>query len=155
CVYLDVRHLGEERLRARFPNIYAECERSGLQMHRDWIPVVPAAHYMCGGVLVDATGKTDLPSLYAVGETSCTGLHGANRLASNLLLQALVFAHRVVEDVLRRGLLDRPLPCADAWSDAGTTDAYDTVVLDHDWDATRRLMWDYVGIVRSDDRLRI
>jgi L-aspartate oxidase len=124
-------------------------------MDRDPIPVVPAAHYMCGGVLVDLDGKTDLPGLYALGETACTGLHGANRLASNSLLEALVYAERVVEDALARGLLGGPPLVARPWSAEGTTDTYETVVLDHDWDATRRLMWDYVGIERSDERLEI
>jgi L-aspartate oxidase len=154
-VLLDVRHLGERFLRERFPNIYAECAAEGLAMERDLIPVVPAAHYMCGGVLVDRQGKTDLPGLYALGETSCTGLHGANRLASNSLLEALVYAERVVEDACARGLLAGPPPAAPPWSAAGTTSSYETVVLDHDWDVTRRLLWDYVGIVRSDDRLEV
>jgi L-aspartate oxidase len=154
-VLLDVRHLGERFLRDRFPNIYAECAAEGLRMERDLVPVVPAAHYMCGGVLVDASGKTDLPGLYALGETSCTGLHGANRLASNSLLEALVYPDRVLDDVRRRGLLDGPPPVAPPWSAAGTTAAYETVVLDHDWDVARRLLWDYVGIVRSDERLAI
>jgi len=152
---LDVRHLGERFLRERFPNIYAECAAAGLALERDLVPVVPAAHYMCGGVLVDGHGKTDLPGLYALGEASCTGLHGANRLASNSLLEALVYADRVVEDARSRGLLAGPPPVAPPWSAAGTTDTYETVVLDHDWDVTRRLLWDYVGIVRSDERLEI
>ena len=155
CMFLDARHLGAERLRERFPNIYAACAEIGVHMETDPVPVVPAAHYMCGGVLVDAFGKTDLPGLYALGETSCTGLHGANRLASNSLLEALVYAERVIDDVRARGLLDQMPPPARAWSDAGTTDAYETVLLDHDWDVTRRLMWDHVGIVRSDERLDI
>jgi L-aspartate oxidase len=155
CVFLDVRALGGDFLRRRFPNIYAACEAQGVRMETDLVPVVPAAHYMCGGVLVDAQGKTDLPGLYALGETSCTGLHGANRLASNSLLEALVYAQRVVDDFSRRRLLAGPEPAVTAWSSSGTTAAYETVVLDHDWDATRRLMWDYVGIVRSDERLEI
>jgi L-aspartate oxidase len=155
CVFLDVRPLGEEFLRRRFPSIYAACEALGLRMERDLVPVVPAAHYMCGGVLVDACGKTDLPGLYAVGETTCTGLHGANRLASNSLLEALVYPSRLVDDIVARGLLEGPEPDAAPWSSEGTTETYETVVLDHDWDAVRRLLWDYVGIVRSDARLEI
>jgi L-aspartate oxidase len=155
CVYLDGRHLREKFLRERFPNIYAACAAQGVRMEHDLVPVVPAAHYMCGGVLVDAHGKTDLPGLYALGETSCTGLHGANRLASNSLLEALVYAERVVQDVQDRGLLSGPSPAARPWSAEGTTATYETVVLDHDWDATRRVMWDYVGIVRTDERLEI
>ena len=155
CVFLDVRHLGVDFLRKRFPTIYEACLAQGVRMEHDPVPVVPAAHYMCGGVLVDLHGKTDLPGLYALGETACTGLHGANRLASNSLLEALVYADRVVADVLARGLLGGPPPAARPWSAEGTTDTYETVVLDHDWDATRRLMWDYVGIERSDERLEI
>jgi L-aspartate oxidase len=153
CVYLDARPLGAEFLQHRFPNIYAACAALGVRMERDPVPVVPAAHYMCGGVLVDHNGKTDLPSLYALGETSCTGLHGANRLASNSLLEALVYAERVVADALERDCLGGPAPAAAPWSDAGTTEPDAVVLLDHDWDATRRLMWDHVGIVRSDERL--
>jgi L-aspartate oxidase len=155
CVFLDVRHLGAEFLRHRFPNIYAACVAQGVHPERDLVPVVPAAHYMCGGVLVDLWGKTDLPGLYALGETACTGLHGANRLASNSLLEALVYSERVVEDAVGRGLLRGTPPEAAPWSAAGTTETYETVVLDHDWDETRRLLWDYVGIVRSDARLEI
>jgi L-aspartate oxidase len=155
CVFLDVRHLDEETLRRRFPTIYEACAALGVRMERDLVPVVPAAHYMCGGVLVDDRGKTDLPGLYALGEASCSGLHGANRLASNSLLEALVWAERVVEDAAARGLFGGPAPAAPPWSAAGTTDHYETVVLDHDWDATRRVLWDYVGIVRSDERLAI
>jgi L-aspartate oxidase len=152
-VYLDARHLGAEFLLRRFPNIHAACERLGLRMEKDLVPVVPAAHYMCGGVLVDANGRTDLPGLYAVGETACTGLHGANRLASNSLLEALVFAERVVRDVQARGFPE--IPSAAPWSAEGTSPSYETVILDHDWDAVRRLLWDYVGIVRSDQRLEL
>ncbi len=153
-VHLDARHLGETFLRERFPSIYAACERLGLRMEKDLVPVVPAAHYMCGGVLVDSHGRTDLPGLYALGETACTGLHGANRLASNSLLEALVFASRVVDDMRERGLPERTPPVA-PWSAEGTTPTYETVILDHDWDAVRRLLWDYVGIVRSDARLEL
>jgi L-aspartate oxidase len=154
CVHLDVRHLGVDFLQRRFPNIYAACEEMGLRMEKDLVPVVPAAHYMCGGVVVDQHGRTDLPGLYAVGETSCSGLHGANRLASNSLLEALVFAENVVADIEARGM--PPIPrTAPPWSAAGTTPSFETVVLDHDWDAVRRLLWDYVGIVRSDERLEL
>jgi L-aspartate oxidase len=154
CVFLDVRHLGGEFLRRRFPSIYAACLALGLRMERDLVPVVPAAHYMCGGVRVDVHGRTDLPGLYAVGETSCTGLHGANRLASNSLLEALVYAERATVDMQSRGLPDVPARVP-AWSDVGTSPHYETVLLDHDWDAVRRLLWDYVGIVRSEERLRL
>jgi len=154
-VFLDVRHLGGAFLRKRFPTIYAACEALGLAMERDLVPVVPAAHYQCGGILVDQAGKTDLPGLYALGEASCTGLHGANRLASNSLLEALVYPLRVVADIERRRLIGQDLPAAAAWSAPQGRGDYDSVVLDHDWDATRRVLWDYVGIVRSDERLRL
>ncbi|MFQ5600503.1 MAG: L-aspartate oxidase [Candidatus Krumholzibacteriia bacterium] len=154
-VYLDVRHLGERFLRQRFPNIHEACAQIGVRMERDLVPVVPAAHYMCGGILVDSHGRTDLPGLYAVGETSCTGLHGANRLASNSLLEALVFADRAVADIAAQRLQGDTPVSALPWSAEGTSATYETVVLDHDWDSVRRLLWDYVGIVRSDDRLEI
>ena len=153
-VYLDVRHLGGDFLRRRFPSIYAACLALGLRMEEDWVPVVPAAHYMCGGVRVDLHGRSDLPGLYAVGEASCTGLHGANRLASNSLLEALVYADRAVHDMQSRGLPELPAVVPE-WSDAGTRRHYETVLLDHDWDAVRRLLWDYVGIVRSEERLAL
>jgi L-aspartate oxidase len=155
CGYLDVSHIDPQYLRSRFPSIHSACAEAGIDMGPEWIPVVPAAHYMCGGILVDENGQTDLPHLYALGETSCTGLHGANRLASNSLLEALVFANRAVRDIGSRRLLQTTLPEVPPWSEAGTTEQYDTVVLDHDWDLVRRLLWDYVGIVRSDQRLEI
>jgi L-aspartate oxidase len=155
CVFLDVRHLGADHVRRRFPTIYEACAALGVRMERDLVPVVPAAHYMCGGVLVDLYGKTDLPGLYALGETACTGLHGANRLASNSLLEALVYAEPVLADAQTRGLLSGPAPRARPWSAAGAQDHFESVVLDHDWDTTRRVLWDYVGIVRSDERLEI
>jgi L-aspartate oxidase len=154
-VFLDVRHLGAAFLQRRFPTIYAACSALGLAMERDLVPVVPAAHYQCGGILVDAAGKTDLPGLYALGETSCTGLHGANRLASNSLLEALVYPLRVVADIERRALIGRDLPAAPAYVRPAVSQPYDSVVIDHDWDATRRVLWDYVGIVRSDERLQL
>jgi L-aspartate oxidase len=154
-VFLDVRHLGAAFLQRRFPTIYAACSALGLAMERDLVPVVPAAHYQCGGILVDAEGKTDLPGLYALGEASCTGLHGANRLASNSLLEALVYPLRVVADIERRALVGRDLPAAPAYVRPTVSQPYDSVVIDHDWDATRRVLWDYVGIVRSDERLQL
>ena len=154
-VFLDVRHLGGAFLRQRFPTIYAACEALGLAMERDLVPVVPAAHYQCGGILVDPEGKSDLPGLYALGEASCTGLHGANRLASNSLLEALVYPVRVVADIERRRLVGREVPSAPRWIAPASPEAYDSVVIDHDWDATRRVLWDYVGIVRSDERLHL
>ena len=155
CGYLDVSHIDRTYLKERFPAIHKACAAAGIDMGPQMIPVVPAAHYICGGILVDENGRTDLPHLYALGETSCTGLHGANRLASNSLLEALVYADRAVRDIEERQLLQTILPDVPPWSSAGTKDQYDTVVLDHDWDSVRRLLWDYVGIVRSEERLQI
>ena len=156
CVYLDVSHLPAEFLGARFPTILSRCLELGIDMRREPIPVVPAAHYTCGGVIVDLAGRTDLPRLYAVGETACTGLHGANRLASNSLLECLVFARAVAEDIAARGA--RPMggddaPSPPAWDDSRVSDSDEQVVLSHNWTELRRFMWDYVGIVRSNKRL--
>ena len=152
-VLLDITHVPAERVRQRFPNIYAELLRYGFDLTRDPIPVVPAAHYMCGGVRADLAGRTAVPGLLALGEVACTGLHGANRLASNSLLEALVAAHHagdLVQERLRRA--GHP-PRAEPWQAAGTRPALETVVFDHNWDSVRRVMWDLVGIVRTDQRL--
>ena len=156
CVYLDVSHLPAALLSARFPTILSRCLELGIDMRREPIPVVPAAHYTCGGVIVDLAGRTDVARLYAVGETACTGLHGANRLASNSLLECLVFARAVAEDIAARGA--RPIggndaPSPPAWDDSRVSDSDEQVVLSHNWTELRRFMWDYVGIVRSDKRL--
>jgi L-aspartate oxidase len=155
CVYLDITHLDAGFIEARFPSILDECLRLGIDPRVDPIPVVPATHYFCGGVDVDGWGASSVDNLFAVGEVSHTGLHGANRLASNSLLEALVFARRTYEGALRD--LDRstPLPGARAWAKPRASDQPDAVVLEHDWNLARRTMWDYVGIVRSDARLDI
>lgn len=155
CVYLDMTHLDGDLLERRFPTIFAKCRSLGINIGTDPIPVVPATHYFCGGVDVDAWGRTSVHNLFAVGEVSHTGLHGANRLASNSLLEALVFARRTYEGVVRD--LDKPekMPEPLPWEDEGTEQPPSPVILEHDWDNARRVMWDYVGIVRSDERLEI
>jgi L-aspartate oxidase len=152
-VFLDITHRPAALVRRRFPNICAALEGFGLDLARDPIPVVPAAHYMCGGVVATLAGRTPLPGLMALGETACTGLHGANRLASNSLLEALVGAHRGAEEAGRRLRVTGPAPRAEPWRARGARPPLETVVFDHNWDAVRRVMWDLVGIVRTDQRL--
>ncbi|HLP07455.1 MAG TPA: L-aspartate oxidase [Opitutaceae bacterium] len=153
-VWLDIRHKDEAWLRQRFPQIFAGCEKVGLNMARDLLPVVPAAHYTCGGVATDLTGATTLPGLYACGEVGCTGLHGANRLASNSLLEAIVVAHRAAAAVERYISEPRGVSVSvPEWQDLGGDNADERVVLTHSWEELRRAMWDYVGIVRTTKRL--
>ena len=155
CVYLDVTHLPADFIQRRFPSILDRCLEYDIDVRSEPIPVVPATHYFCGGVDVDATGLTSLENLFAIGEVSHTGLHGANRLASNSLLEALVFARRAHDGALADFDRRRVLPRARPWQEPGGSAAPDPVVLEHDWDQARRIMWDYVGIVRSDARLAI
>ncbi len=155
CVYLDLTHLPAEAIRERFPYIYERCLEYKIDMTAEPIPVVPAAHYMCGGVATDLFARTSIIGLYACGETACTGVHGANRLASNSLLEAVVFARRAWEnarDFISEQQRFRFPPLPD-WNDEGTFDHEEWVLISHDWEEIRSLMWDYVGIVRSGLRL--
>ncbi len=150
-VWLDATHLGESFLKEHFPTIHARCLQLGIDIARQPIPVVPAAHYTCGGVVTDLDGRTDLPGLYAVGETTYTGLHGANRLASNSLLECVVLGRTCAERILVEGAPSPgPLP---AWDESQVEDADEQVVIAHNWDELRLLMWNYVGIVRTTKRL--
>jgi L-aspartate oxidase len=151
CVFLDVTHKSPVFIAHHFPNIYARCQKLGIDISRQPIPVVPAAHYTCGGVMVDVAARTDVPGLYAIGETACTGLHGANRLASNSLLECVVYAEAAARDILQ----DKPpkLPKLPEWDESRVGDADEEIVISHNWDELRRFMWDYVGIVRTNKRL--
>ncbi|MSR67181.1 MAG: L-aspartate oxidase [Pedosphaera sp.] len=151
-VCLDVTHKSAAFLIERFPNVYATCLRLGIDIARDQIPVVPAAHYQCGGVVADADGLTEIEGLLAVGEVACTGLHGANRLASNSLLEGLVCAHRAAE-WLRKNPMAPSVAVIPDWQRGRAQDPDELVVVSHNWDEIRRCMWDYVGIVRTTKRL--
>jgi L-aspartate oxidase len=154
CVFLDISHKSPEFLRSHFPTIMSRCREFGIDICSDPIPVVPAAHYTCGGIVVDTNGSTDRQGLYAIGETSCTGLHGANRMASNSLLECIVYAESAAAHIA--STLDRipaPGPAA-PWDESQVTDSDEDVVISHNWDELRRFMWDYVGIVRTNKRLQ-
>ena len=150
-VYLDITHRPRAFLESHFPTVMARCMELGIDIAEDYIPVVPAAHYTCGGIIVDKHGATDLPGLYAIGESACTGLHGANRMASNSLLECFVYGAAAAEHIASSGL-EKPI-IIPAWDESRVTTSDELVVIQHNWQELRRLMWDYMGIVRSDRRL--
>lgn len=154
CVYLDIHHKSPEFIREHFPTIYEKCLSYNIDITREAIPVVPAAHYTCGGIVTDLTGHTDLPGLYAIGETAYTGLHGANRMASNSLLECLVFASAASADIQKRLSHVEFAPSPRPWDETRVTNSDEEVVVSHNWDELRRMMWDYVGIVRTNKRLQ-
>jgi L-aspartate oxidase len=154
CVYLDISHKPASFIREHFPTVSSRCAELGIDITKEPIPVVPAAHYTCGGIIVDNQGKTDINNLFAVGEATFTGLHGANRMASNSLLECLVYA-RSAASAIKERLASTPAPLvAPHWDESQVTDSDEDVVISHNWDELRRFMWDYVGIVRTDKRLQ-
>ena len=153
CMYLDISHKSADFITRHFPTIYERCLKIGIDMTKEPIPVVPAAHFTCGGVMVDCRGRTDIDCLYAVGEVSYTGLHGANRLASNSLLECVVYGHAAAKDIIARMPLAIAVPELPVWDESQVTDADEEVVIQHNWHELRLMMWDYVGIVRTDKRL--
>jgi L-aspartate oxidase len=157
CVFLDITHKDKEYVKERFPTIYARCLEYGIDITTEFIPVVPAAHYMCGGVQTDTWGRTSVDGLLALGETACTGLHGGNRLASNSLLEAVVFAERAYEYCADHWMemSQRALPQVEPWEAAGAQKLNEEILIHHNWDLIRRIMWNYVGIVRTVKRLQL
>ena len=155
CVFLDISHRDKDFIKKRFPNLYKKCFEFGIDMTKEPIPVVPAAHYMCGGIKTDTFGATNIRNLFAIGESACTGVHGANRLASNSILEAIVISHKSAQKSIKQ------LETTDLevnakvkyWDDMNSVDSDEEIMVSHNWDEIRRIMWNYVGIVRSDKRL--
>ena len=156
CVYLDIRHANPEQLIENFPLIYAQCLKFGIDITKEMIPVVPAFHYCCGGILVNLDGETSIKNLYAIGECSCTGVHGANRLASNSLLEAMVFGKRAIEKIAEENAKKSLISAKDIkfWDDSGTGFADEWVLVSHNLHEIQKIMWDYLGIVRNNTRLQ-
>jgi len=156
-VFLDISHKPKDFILEHFPNVFAMCEKFGYDMSKEPVPVVPAAHYTCGGLMVDSSGQTDLDKLYAIGETTFTGLHGANRMASNSLLECVVYGQAASKDIIKQFDLlpntEQKIDIPD-WDASRVTDSDERVVINHNWDEVRRFMWDYVGIVRTSKRLQ-
>ncbi|KNC10383.1 L-aspartate oxidase [Klebsiella sp. RIT-PI-d] len=153
CLYLDISHKPEAFVRQHFPMIYEKLLSLGIDLTKEPVPIVPAAHYTCGGVMVDEQGRTDVDGLYAIGEVSYTGLHGANRMASNSLLECLVYGWSAAEDIIKRASVTRDAAPLPAWDESRVDNADERVVIQHNWHELRLLMWDYVGIVRTTRRL--
>ncbi len=153
CVYLDISFKSADFIKGHFPNIYERCLSFGLDMTKEPLPVVPAAHYTCGGVVTDENGKSDIDNLYVIGETAFTGLHGANRMASNSLLECLVFSEMAVQEINEKLKEPYSVPSIDEWDESRVTDSDEEIVVAHNWEEIRRFMWDYVGIVRTNKRL--
>ena len=154
CMYLDISHKSAAFIRSHFPTIYAKCLEFGINISKQPVPVVPAAHYTCGGVKTNLYGQTDIDSLYAIGETAFTGLHGANRMASNSLLECLVFAQSASNHIISQLKEPHSWETIEDWDESRVTNSDEEVVVSHNWDELRRFMWDYVGIVRTDKRLK-